>query len=44
VAETLPLVERHLAEVLGATETFHRTLAQIAAAEPVEATGQPITL
>ncbi|MCW2918749.1 MAG: lipoate-protein ligase [Actinomycetia bacterium] len=34
IAETLPLVERHLAEVLGATETFHRTLAQIATAEP----------
>jgi lipoyl(octanoyl) transferase len=44
IAETLPLVERHFAELLGATDTFHRTLAQIAAAEPVEATGQPITL
>jgi lipoyl(octanoyl) transferase len=43
VAETLPLVERHLAEVLGTTETFHRTLAQIAATEPVPA-GQPVTL
>jgi lipoyl(octanoyl) transferase len=29
VAETLPLAERHLAEVFGATETFHRTTAQI---------------
>jgi lipoyl(octanoyl) transferase len=29
VAEALPLVERHLAEVLEAQDTFHRTLAQI---------------
>jgi lipoyl(octanoyl) transferase len=29
VAETVPLVEGHLAEVLDATDTFHRTLAQI---------------
>ncbi|HEU5159922.1 MAG TPA: lipoyl(octanoyl) transferase LipB [Streptosporangiaceae bacterium] len=29
VAETLPLVERHLAEVFEARDTFHRTLAQI---------------
>jgi lipoyl(octanoyl) transferase len=29
VAETLPLVERHIAEVLEAPATFHRTLAQI---------------
>jgi lipoyl(octanoyl) transferase len=28
VAEVTPLVERHLAEVLGAPSTFHRTLAQ----------------
>jgi lipoyl(octanoyl) transferase len=29
IAEVLPLVERHLADVLGAAETVHRTLAQI---------------
>jgi lipoyl(octanoyl) transferase len=29
VAEVTPLVEGHLAEVLGATSTFHRTLAQV---------------
>jgi lipoyl(octanoyl) transferase len=29
VAQTLPLVERHLAEVLEAPAGFHRTLAQI---------------
>ncbi len=29
VAETVPLVERHLAEALEATGSFHRTLAQI---------------
>nr|WP_233510643.1 lipoyl(octanoyl) transferase LipB [Actinomadura craniellae] len=29
VAETVPLVERHLAKALGAAETFHRTRAQI---------------
>lgn len=29
VREVLPLVERHMAEQLGATETFHRTLAQL---------------
>jgi lipoyl(octanoyl) transferase len=28
VAETVPLVERHLAEVLGATDIFHRALTQ----------------
>jgi lipoyl(octanoyl) transferase len=28
VAETVPLAERHLAELLGADETFHRTVAQ----------------
>jgi lipoyl(octanoyl) transferase len=28
VAEVTPLVERQLAEVLGVTSTFHRTLAQ----------------
>ncbi|XVQ16051.1 lipoyl(octanoyl) transferase LipB [Spirillospora sp. CA-255316] len=29
VAEVTPLVERHLAEALGATESFHRTTAQL---------------
>ncbi|MCD0451025.1 lipoyl(octanoyl) transferase LipB [Actinocorallia sp. API 0066] len=29
VREVLPLVERHIAEQLGAAETFHRTLAQL---------------
>ncbi|GAB2860576.1 lipoyl(octanoyl) transferase LipB [Actinocorallia aurea] len=29
VMEVLPLVERHIAEQLGAAETFHRTLAQL---------------
>jgi lipoyl(octanoyl) transferase len=29
VAATVPLVEQHLAEVLEATSTFHRTLAQV---------------
>lgn len=29
VAEIVPLVERRLAEVLGATDSFHRTLAQV---------------
>jgi lipoate-protein ligase B len=29
VAEVTPLVERHLARVLGAAETYHRTVAQI---------------
>jgi lipoyl(octanoyl) transferase len=29
VAEVTPLVERHLAEVLGATSTFHRTLPRL---------------
>jgi lipoyl(octanoyl) transferase len=43
VAETIPLVERHLADVLGAAQSLHRTLAQIAPA-PVRAAGQPITL
>lgn len=29
VPEVVPLVERHLADVLGATETYHRTLTQL---------------
>jgi lipoyl(octanoyl) transferase len=39
IDEVLPLVELHLAEVLGAQETFHRSLAQVLAPKP-----QAITL
>jgi lipoate-protein ligase B len=35
VAQTVPLVERRLAEALEAPSAFHRTLAQIAHVEPV---------
>jgi len=46
IAEVLPLVEKHLAEVLDADESFHRTLKQID--DPASPNGrvqaQPITL
>ncbi len=35
IAEVLPLVEKHLADVLNAEETFHRTLRQLDEPQPI---------